>query len=51
MESTYDVDELRQFQAEFDGEPVGIVTNRSDEAVVVGEEILVEPFGVLVGRR
>ena len=47
----YHVDELRQFQAEFDCQSVGIVTNWPDETVVIGQQVFVEPFGILVGRH
>jgi len=37
MYETHDVDELRQFESEFDGEPVGIVADGPDETIVVGQ--------------
>lgn len=43
---TYYFNDLWQFQTHFNGQPVGVVADRSDESVVVAEEIVVQPFGV-----
>lgn len=47
----YHVDELREFQFNLDGQGVADVGHRSDEFVVVGEEIVVEPFSVRIPRH
>lgn len=44
----YHIDELRKFEPELDGQSVGIIADRTDQSVVIGEEVLVESLGVLV---
>lgn len=34
---TYQIDELREFELNTDGEDVAVVDNRSDDLVVIGE--------------
>ena len=43
-----DIDQLRQFQAQFDGQFLCIVLDRPDKPVVVAEQVVIKPFGVWV---
>lgn len=46
---TYQINELRQPEAQLDQHRVRVVAHRPDEAVVVAQEIVVEPLGVRIG--
>lgn len=48
-EDTYQVDELGESELHPDGDLVGVILDGSDEAIVGGEEIIVESLGVWVG--
>ena len=43
-----DIDQLREFQPEPDSEGLCEVGHRSDEAVVVMEEVIIQPLGVRI---
>lgn len=45
---TYHIDELRESQSHLDGQPVRVVSHGPDEAVVIGEEIVVQSLSVRV---
>ena len=42
------IDKLRELESELDGEGLCEVGDRSDEAVVVMEEVVIQPLGVRV---
>ena len=44
----YHIYELRELETQLDGEPVRIVADRSNQAVVIGQQVLVETLGVLI---
>jgi len=48
--TAYQLDELRQPEAQLDQNGVGVVADRSDETVVVAEQIVVQSFGVRVAQ-
>ena len=43
-----DIDQLRELQSEPDGQGLGEVGHRPDEAVVVVKEVIVQPLSVRV---
>ena len=45
------VNELGELEAEPDGEGLGEVGHGSDEAVVVVQQVIIQPLGVRVGLR
>jgi hypothetical protein len=45
---TYQIDELREFELNTDGEDVAVVDNRSNDLVVIGEQVVVEALGVWI---
>ena len=47
----YHVNQLREFELDFDGEGVTDVGNGPHELVVVGQQVVVEALGVGVRRR
>ena len=49
--STYDIDKLREFEFEPDGEFLRVVANRSDQAVVVAQKVVVETLGKRIRLR
>jgi len=48
--TTYQLDELRQPEAQLDQNRVGVVADRSDEPVVVAEQVVVQPLGIRVAQ-
>lgn len=44
----YHIDQLREFEFDFDRQGVADVGNRPHQFIVVGEEVVVEPFGVRI---
>ena len=46
--NTCQVDELRQFELDADFEDVAVVDDGSDNLVVIGEEVVIESFGVWI---
>lgn len=46
----YQLDELRQPEAQLDQNGVGVVADRPDEPVVVAEQVVVQPLGVRVAQ-
>ena len=45
---TYQIDELREFELDADGEDVAVVDNWSHDLIVVGEQVVVEALGVRI---
>jgi len=45
---TYQIDELREFELDADGEDVAVVDNWSNDLIVVGEQVVVEALGVRI---
>lgn len=48
--STHNVDELGEAQSHFDSEAIAVVANGADEAVVVGQQVVVETLRFRIGR-
>lgn len=46
--NTCQVDELRQFELDADFEDVAVVDDGSDNLVVIGEQVVIESFGVWI---
>ena len=46
---TYQIDKLREMQSQTYSYYFSVVGNRSNEPVVVAEQVIVEPFGVGIG--
>ena len=47
---SYQIDQLRQPEAQLDGDFVGVVGHRPDQPVIVGQEIVIQSFGIRVGQ-
>jgi len=48
--TAYQLDELRESEAQLDQNGVGVVADRSDETVVITEQVVVQSFGVRVAQ-
>jgi len=48
--TAYQLDELRQPEAQLDQNGVGVVADRPDEPVVVAEQVVVQPLGVRIAQ-
>lgn len=46
---THQIDELRKVEAKTDSDHLAVVAHGSDEPIVVGEEVVVESFGIGIG--
>lgn len=48
--STYQINQLRQVETEPDRDDLAVVTDRSNEPVVVAEKVVVKSFSVRIGN-
>ena len=46
----YQINELRQPESKFDCDFVGVVRHRSDQPVVIREEVIVKSLGIRIGK-
>lgn len=47
----YHINELGKLQAHFDSEAIRVVSHRSDEAVIVAQQIVIQSFRIRVGQN
>ncbi len=46
----YQINELRQPESKFDCDFVGVIGHRSDQPVIIREEVIVKSLGIRIGK-